>query len=144
MQCRRRKIGCDQQKPCTNCVKDGKECSYVPLVLEPSEQQKFNEIKHGVGHLERHLEKKIAKRVAKISARKSGRQNITNADETDSGSEPEDEKDLEITLMAVTDAAYDDDADNEWMDIGFRMGRLRVTDRIGNYFRPKMAEEVSL
>jgi hypothetical protein len=44
--------------------------------------------------------------------------------------------------MAMQDAMYDDDADDELMDLGIQLGRMRITERIGGFFRPKMSEEV--
>lgn len=46
--------------------------------------------------------------------------------------------------LAVADAAYDDDADDDVADVeqSFCVGQFSMTDRIGNFFRPKLAEEV--
>lgn len=38
---------------------------------------------------------------------------------------PEDEKGLEPTPLAVVDAAYDDDADDDMLDLGVKMGKMR-------------------
>lgn len=38
---------------------------------------------------------------------------------------PDDEKDLEPTPLAVMDAAYDDDADDDMLDLGVKMGKMR-------------------
>lgn len=55
---------------------------------------------------------------------------------------PEDERDLEGSPLAVGDAAYDDDADDDLMDLGVRMGKIRLTERVGGFVRPKAGEEV--
>lgn len=55
----------------------------------------------------------------------------------------DDEAFLEPTQMAFQDAAYEDEADDEVLDLGFRIGKLRMTDRIGGLFRPRINEEVS-
>lgn len=55
---------------------------------------------------------------------------------------PEDERDLEGSPLAVGDAAYDDDADDDLMDLGVRMGKIRLTERVGGFVRPKIGEEV--
>ena len=46
--------------------------------------------------------------------------------------------------LAVADAAYDDDADEDDADVeqSFGVGQFSMTDRIGGFFRPKLAEEV--
>ncbi len=58
----------------------------------------------------------------------------------------EDEKDyLEPTLLAVEDAAYDVDGnDDDLLDLGIQLGKMRITERIGGFFRPKISQEVGL
>jgi hypothetical protein len=68
------------------------------------------------------------------------------ADATDDEGElpaAEDEKDLEPTPLAVSDAAYGDDADDDLWDLGIQLGRMRLTERIGGFVRPKIAEEMA-
>ncbi|KAK3065819.1 hypothetical protein LTS18_002353, partial [Coniosporium uncinatum] len=66
-----------------------------------------------------------------------GQEELDSADE-----EPEDERDLEPTALAVEDASYFDDADDDLMDLGISFGKMRITERIGGLVRPKMAEEL--
>ncbi|KAL9610993.1 MAG: hypothetical protein Q9167_004338 [Letrouitia subvulpina] len=93
-----------------------------------------------MGSLERDLEQDVAKGGAKQKNWKSN----ADADLFDFAPEPEDEKDLEPSPLAVSDAVYDDDADDDVTDLGFQMGRMRLSDRIGGFFRPKMAEELTV
>lgn len=99
---------------------------------------KLTEIKEKMGSLERVLEQDVA--------RKGARQTLWKVDpegeQIDFSPEPEDQ--LEPTPLAVSDAVYDDDADNDLADLGFAMGRMRLSDRIGGFVRPKMTEEVGL
>jgi hypothetical protein len=53
-----------------------------------------------------------------------------------------DDQDLEPTPLAVQDAAYADDADDDVEDLGFRVGRMRMGERIGGLYRPRLADEV--
>ena len=48
--------------------------------------------------------------------------------------------------LAVADAAYDDDADDDdaGVEKSFGVGQFSMTDRIGSFFRPKLAEEVCI
>ncbi|KAM5454209.1 hypothetical protein MaudCBS49596_002222 [Microsporum audouinii] len=57
---------------------------------------------------------------------------------------PDDERYLRPTPLAVMDAAYDDDADDDTFDIGFKLGKMRMTDRLGGFFRPRIADELSV
>ncbi|KAI4159980.1 MAG: hypothetical protein LQ342_006108 [Letrouitia transgressa] len=93
-----------------------------------------------MGSLERVLEQDVAKGGAKTKNWKSN----ADADLFEFAPEPEDEKDLEPSPLAVSDAVYDDDADDDVTDLGFQMGRMRLSDRIGGFFRPKMAEELTV
>lgn len=50
---------------------------------------------------------------------------------------------LEPTPLAVHDAAYADEADDDTEDLGIRIGRMRLGERIGGHYRPRIADEVS-
>ena len=97
-----------------------------------------------MGSLERVLEQDVARNNARSQAKQGGLAGAQHAyyDEVDFAPEPDDEKELEPSPLAVIDAVYEDDADDDLMDLGFQMGKLRLTDRIGGFFRPKMTEEV--
>jgi hypothetical protein len=51
---------------------------------------------------------------------------------------------LEPTPLAVHDAAYADEVDDDIEELGFRIGRMRLGERIGGHYRPRIADEVSL
>ncbi|KAL8715855.1 MAG: hypothetical protein Q9220_000522 [cf. Caloplaca sp. 1 TL-2023] len=140
LECRRRKLKCDKSHPCTNCTKNSRDCVFLAPALDSASQLRLTEIKEKMGSLERVLEQDVA--------RKGARQKLWKAepdsDQIDFAPEPEDEKDLEPTPLAVSDAVYDDDADDDLADLGFAMGRMRLSDRIGGFFRPKMAEELTV
>ena len=95
-----------------------------------------------MGSLERVLERDVAM----SAARRDGKRDpYANDEEIDFAPEPEDEKHLEPTPLSVVDALYDDDGgDDDLEDLGVQLGKLRLTDRLGGFFRPKMSEEVCL
>lgn len=134
LECRRRKLKCDKSHPCANCVKSVRDCLFLAPALDSASQLKLTEIKEKMGSLERVLEQDVAKRGH--TARSS------EGEEIDLASEPEDEKDLVFTPLALRDNAYDENADDDLTDLGFTMGKLRLSERVGGYFRPKMADEV--
>lgn len=144
LECRRRKLKCDKVQPaCTNCTKFSRECNFLSPSLDPASQKKLNEIKDKMGTLERTLEQDIARR--KAFERKSKR-SLTDlpadGSDSDDGPVPEDEKGLEVTPLAMEDGAYDDDMSEDVYDLGFRVGKFRMTDRLGGLYRPKLAEEL--
>lgn len=144
LECRRRKLKCDKSHPCTNCVKAARDCLFLAPALDSASQLKLTEIKEKMGSLERVLEQDVAKKSTKPGISKNGVIQDVGCEGIDFAPEPEDERDLETTPLALSDAAYDDDADDDLNDLGFMMGKLRLTDRVGGFFRPKMAEEVKI
>lgn len=143
LECRRRKLKCDKSHPCINCTKVARDCLFLAPALDSASQLKLTEIKEKMGSLERVLEQDVAKKISRPGAHRAGAQDLEN-EEIDFAPEPEDERDLEPTPLALSDNAYDDDADDDLNDLGFMMGKLRLTERVGGFFRPKMAEEVRI
>ena len=142
LECRRRKLKCDKSHPCTNCTKATRDCLFLAPALDSASQLKLTEIKEKMGSLERVLEQDVAKKNGRIEVHKGGASRDMDGNEIDFAPEPEDERDLEPTPLALNDNSYDDDADDDLNDLGFMMGKLRLTDRVGGFFRPKMAAEV--
>ena len=148
LECRRRKLRCDKQSPCTNCTKFSRECNFLAPALDSVSQQKLNELKDKMGSLERTLEDDVARRGStKSRAHEERKTSIDLPGEESStdgeGPVPDDEKALEPTPLAVVDASYDDDANDDVLDLGIRVGKMRMTERLGGYFRPKMSEELA-
>ena len=139
LECRRRKLKCDKSHPCANCTKFTRDCVFLAPALDSASQMKLTEIKEKMGSLERVLERDVAMN----AARKDGkRDSYADNHEIDFAPEPEDEKHLEPTPLSVVDAIYDEDGDDDLEDLGVQLGKLRLTDRVGGFFRPKMSEEV--
>jgi hypothetical protein len=117
---------------------------FLAPALDQASQLKLTEIKEKQGSLERLLEREVARSAAAaVTSSRTDRALPDDADDDLPGAE--DEKDLEVTPLAVGDAVYDDDADaagDELLDLGIQIGRMRITERIGGFFRPKLSEEV--
>jgi hypothetical protein len=144
LECRRRKLKCDKTHPCGNCTKFVRDCVYLAPALDPASQMKLAEIKEKMGSLERTLEEDVARRARRHGAGGAGlrrRSSSLSSDEEAPG--PEDERNLEPTPLAWADAAYYEDADDDdFMDLGVQVGKMRITERLGGYVRPKIAQEV--
>jgi hypothetical protein len=108
-----------------------------------------------MGRLERSLEEDVARKT-EAYARSTisysrlgelpGQENSSDQEEDD-----EETKELRPTHLVTEDAAYyepddvaNDDFNDDVVDLGFRMGRIRITERIGGLVRPRFSEEVSL
>lgn len=151
LECRRRKLKCDKLHPCTNCAKFVRDCVFLAPALDSASQLKLTEIKEKMGVLERGLEVQVAQ-ARKLQRLKQNEGHGSSEKEGNLGSlqqlrrgsldlpgelpqdesegdgiadVPEDEKGLEPTPLAVVDAAYDDDADDDMLDLGVKMGKMR-------------------
>jgi hypothetical protein len=118
---------------------------FLAPALDQASQLKLTEIKEKVGSLERLLERDVAKNAAAQAQVPSNQDRALPDDADDDLPANEDEKDLEPTPLAVVDAAYGEDGeDDELLDLGIQMGKMRITERIGGFFRPKISQEVCL
>ena len=147
LECRRRKLKCNKSHPCTNCMKFSWDCVFLAPALDQASQLKLTEIKEKVGSLERLLERDVAKSSAGglggVGSPPPSQDRALPDDAEDDLPANEDEKDLEPTPLATVDAAYGDDGDDDdLLDLGIQLGRMRITERIGGFFRPKIAQEV--
>jgi hypothetical protein len=144
LECRRRKLKCDRMHPCSNCSKAAnRDCVFLAPSMDSATRLKLTELKERMGTLERSLEKEVGGSI-------DGGPNLYEGVEAPSSSRinpefvPHDERELEPTSLAVQDAAYEDEADDDITDLGFRLGKLAMTERLGGFFRPKLADEVSV
>jgi hypothetical protein len=146
LECRRRKLKCEKKHPCHNCKRFQRECVYLGPNLDEASQQRLTEIKEKVGSLERQLERDVAKG-ATARRGSSGRDDdqhrfVADDVEDDCG----DERELQITPMVALDLTYDDYSDgkgaDDLIDLGIRVGKMRITERIGGLNRPRISEEV--
>jgi len=104
-----------------------------------------------MGILERSLEEEVARATGPkpgdlIVPRRSSAlpgQNESYSDQE----EDEETKDLTSSHLAIEDASYyeddADDIDDNLVDLGIAMGKVRITERIGGLVRPRFSEEVS-
>src|ERR1700761_3306866 len=96
-----------------------------------------------MGTLERTLEEDVARgSLGERGDSHSGLNLSSESSDEDESPGPEDEKNLEPTPLAFIDAAYYEDADDDTMDLGVQIGKMRITERLGGFVRPKIAFEV--
>ncbi|KAL3457019.1 hypothetical protein BJX64DRAFT_280919 [Aspergillus heterothallicus] len=138
---------CDRGEPCTPCRTAGQECVYVanPKEGDAAFRQKLVEMKDAKdaldGSLRPTLSEPIHRQQTTSTRRKRAKagQHISS-DESDGSV---DDGYLQPTPLAVQDAAYGDGVDNAIDDLGVKIGRMRLGERIGGLFRPRIADEVS-
>lgn len=125
--------------------------------MDQASQLKLTAIKEKVGSLERLLERDVARSAVvdgesdspatadSVKTEKPEAEKSQLGDEEELLSEAEDEIGLEPTPLASVDAAYEEggEADDDLLDLGIQIGKMRITERIGGLVRPRLAEEVS-
>jgi hypothetical protein len=52
LECRRRKLKCDRQAPCTNCSQSMRDCQYLGPAKDARSQRRFAEMKDRMGAVE--------------------------------------------------------------------------------------------
>lgn len=127
--CRERKAGCDRKKPICSRCQDGRICIY----LDPPNKALINGESRKVSSLPGDIKDKVSRLYSQCLG------------DAKDGGDQSDYEELEATPLVTESASYDDDVDEtEVTDLGFRVGKLHLTDRIGGQYRPKVAQEVSL
>lgn len=152
LECRRRKLKCDRSHPCNHCTKAKRDCVFLAPSMDASSKNKLNQFKESMESLEKDLGKQ--KEDGIFTDWNVASQNIpSNADFRTSPSYasaharpkervPADEAALEPSPLAVDSIVYDDDNDDLIDDLGIRLGKMRITERIGGFIRPRFSEEV--
>lgn len=105
-----------------------------------------------MGILERSLEEDVARLSrSKIGATSDSRRPSMLPGQEESYSDQEDDedtRDLSPSIMATEEAVYcgddADDNDDDILDLGIAMGKVRITERIGGLVRPRFSEEVNV
>lgn len=156
LECRRRKLKCDKLAPCTNCTRFKRDCLYLAPSLDAHSQQKLADIKEKMGALEKNLEREVAGQSkmhlggANVTRSGSGEAGVgvvissAEGEEVDElGGGGSDEENLEPTPLTALDNVYEDNEDDELVDLGVQMGKMRISERIGGWIRPKLVEELT-
>ena len=126
LECRRRKMRCNRSRPCQNCNRFCRECVYLP----------FPEWPPGA------------------SINTNGEPNSQSPPQGDGRAIPSFDSN-QYTGRAQTspfthndhgwqDELYDNDADDQHLDMVLQIGRLSITEKLNGFFRPHVAGQVSI
>ncbi|KAF1843909.1 uncharacterized protein K460DRAFT_291176 [Cucurbitaria berberidis CBS 394.84] len=145
LECRRRKLKCDKGHPCTNCTKLSRQCVFIASGLDADAQARLAEVKEKMGILERSLEEDVARETQSSSAISASSLKLPGQEASYSDQEDdEDTKDLDPSHLATEDAAYyEHEGNDDVVDLGIAMGKVRITERIGGLVRPRFSEELA-
>jgi hypothetical protein len=146
-----RKLKCDKTSPCSNCTKLARPCVFITSSADVDAKKRLAEVKEQMGALERSLEEdvvRLSRCKSNVAFDDRSHSGLPGQDESHSGQEDdEDTRDLKSNRFVSEDAAYyEDDVDrnDDIVDLGIAMGKVRITERIGGLVRPRFSEEVSV
>lgn len=118
---------------------------FLAPARDPASKSKLNQFKESIETLEEKLKKGQDDGTGPDWTPTSfGGQSTTRPNTESEHIAHPDEKDLEPTPFAMADVAYDDDGDEMLDDLGVRLGRMRIAERIGGFVRPAFLIEVSI
>ncbi|KAL6149772.1 hypothetical protein ACJQWK_02781 [Exserohilum turcicum] len=149
LECRRRKLKCDKGHPCTHCTKNARSCVFIAQALDSDAQAKLAELKEQMGMLERSLEEGVARKAQSSTTSPfelTGLSTLPGQNHQSDQEDDEEIKNLRPTGLVTEDAAYyepEDDTNDDMVDLGFRMGKVRITERIGGLVRPRFSDELA-
>lgn len=145
LECRRRKLKCDKGQPCSHCTKNARACVFIAQGMDADAQAKLAEVKEQMGMLERSLEEGITRKTESNTRSPYVFSKLTAIPGHSDHEDDEETRDLRPTGLVTEDATYyepEDDTNDDLVDLGFRMGKIRITERIGGLVRPKFSDEV--
>ncbi|KAL7775356.1 hypothetical protein CFE70_009199 [Pyrenophora teres f. teres 0-1] len=117
--------------------------------MDASAQAKLAQVKEQMGMLEKSLEEDVAlerKSSIRTTSEFSRLSVLPGQEQLSDQEDEEDTRDLRPTNLVSEDAAYcepEEDFNDDMVDLGFRIGRLRITDRIGGLVRPRFSDEIA-
>ncbi|KAJ5113194.1 hypothetical protein N7456_001728 [Penicillium angulare] len=125
----------------------GEACVYVNSAKSNAElRQKLTLVKEAKDAIDSTLRTNIdtqdpnAQNAPSASRRKRSR--LPDEMQSEDSDSSADDGFLQPTPLAVQDAAYADNVDDDVEDLGFRIGRMRLGERIGGLYRPRIADEI--
>lgn len=143
LECRRRKLKCSRDYPCAACTKHGRKCVFLDTALDSIGLHKLTEIKNRVGSLEDLLETEVAGRSQRHSSEDSSVLENRGRSNTDS---PPVRTRIKIEDLSgpstLAASPYENELDEEYTDLGVRIGLLRLNEKIGGLLRPSITKEV--
>lgn len=132
LQCRRRKLGCDKRQPCGNCPKIQHECLYMSSQLHEASHVLLASLKEEFRPLHRQMEREV------VQSNSAARTLAEEVDDDDGNGV------AEPTDLEAAGIRYEEDGDmDDLIDLGVRVGRMRITERVGGLTMPRLSVEVS-
>lgn len=131
-----------------NCRTQNRQCIYISSSETNDSQlrRKLTEMKEARDSLEK---KVLMGNIGNQASRQTQLQTLSGApiaslegDVGGHGDESDVEGYLEPTPLAIPDAAYAEADSEDLNDLGVALGRIRLGERVGGLFRPRVGDEV--
>ena len=133
LECRRRKMRCNRSRPCQNCNRFCRECVYLPFPEWPSGAS--NNVK-----VESALQSPVQGGGRTVPPFESNQ----HSGYVQPSPLPNHDYGYNSDTLAKHDRLYDLDPDDDSLDVVLQIGRLSITEKTGNSFRPHAASQVSI
>ena len=133
LECRRRKMRCNRSRPCQNCNRFCRDCIYHPFPEWPS------------GATNTSREESNVRSPVQGSGRAFPPFDTTqNFGYVQPSSFSNHDYNYTPDTLAKAHRYYEADADDDTLDVALQIGRLSITEKLGGYFKPHVASQVSL
>ena len=133
LECRRRKMRCNRSRPCQNCNRFCRECVYLPFPEWPSGAPSNPQLEP---NLQSPVQGDGRAYPSFDSHQRFGHVQPSTFTNHGAGYEP--------NTLAKQDRSCDTEADDDTLDVALQVGRLSITEKLGGYFRPHIATQVSI
>lgn len=145
LECRRRKLKCDKQSPCANCIRSRRDCVHIAASMDTQSQQRLADIKEKIGKLEKSIEQEVASQAVRSYTSDDRTSELVpgNSQLEDPANKNSPNDLLEPPPLAIQDNVYENTTDDELMDLGVQMGKMRISERIGGWIHPKLVDELT-
>lgn len=132
LECRRRKMRCNRSRPCQNCNRFCRDCIYLPFPEWPSGAS--NSV-NTEGVSQSPVQGDGRDFAPFDSTQRSGYVQTSPHSNQDYRYEPD--------TLGKSEKFYDVDADDDSSDVALQIGRLSITEKVGCFFNPHVACQVS-
>ena len=134
LECRRRKMRCNRSRPCQNCNRFCRECVYLPFPEWPS------------GAPANANEEAKTQSTDPAGGRAHPSFAFNHHTSLGQGSPlPHHTHSTDSDTAAKYEGTYDNDADDDSLDLVLQVGRLSaITEKVGRFWKPLVCDQVSI
>lgn len=133
LECRRRKMRCNRSRPCQNCNRFLRDCVYLPFPEWPSGAPNNPRVEPNL-----HSPVQGDGRAFPPFGPNHRFDYVQPSPFTNHG------PGYESNTLIKQERSCDTEADDDVLDVALQVGRLSITEKLGGYFKPHVATQVSI